>query len=63
MKKTIKPDTDYMQSQPYKLGLLYKELGERLMDERTDIRDLIAICSKLGLEVGVAVKNTIDQEG
>lgn len=44
---------DYTRTQPYRLGKLYKELGERLMDPMTDLRDLVALAENLGCKIGI----------
>lgn len=46
---------DYTKTQPYKLGKLYKELGERLMDPRTDLRDLVGIADYLGCNITISL--------
>jgi len=38
----------YEDSQLYRLGKLYKELGELLMNPRTDMRDLAAASTHFG---------------
>jgi len=38
----------YEDSQLYRLGKLYKELGELLMNPRTDMRDLAAASAHFG---------------
>lgn len=57
MKRKVPP---YEETQPYKLGLLYKQLGEMLMDERTDMRDLAATAAYLGCRVTVEL---VDEGG
>jgi hypothetical protein len=47
--------TDYTKTQPYRLGKLYKELGEMLMDPRTDIRDLTAAAEYLGCNISISL--------
>lgn len=46
---------DYTKTQPYRLGKMYKELGEMLMDERTDMRDLVAVAHTLGVNISVSL--------
>jgi hypothetical protein len=51
----MKNKIDYTQTQPYRLGKLYKELGEMLMDPRTDIRDLTAAAEYLGCNITISL--------
>ena len=46
---------NYTKTQPYRLGKMYKELGEMLMDERTDMRDLVAVAHALGVDISVSL--------
>ncbi len=50
----------YEESQPYKLGLVYKQLGEMLMNERTDLRDLAAAAAYLGTRLTVELVDLDD---
>lgn len=56
---------DYTKTQPYRLGKLYKELGEMLMNPRTDMRDLTAAAEYLGCKIGITLVdvNEPTQEG
>lgn len=42
---------DYRESPIYRLGLHYKEIGEKLMDPATSINDLVAAAGQLGLRI------------
>jgi len=42
---------NYKQTQMYKLGKQYKRLGKMLMDEKTDLRDLVAAAHDLGIDL------------
>lgn len=44
------PKFDYTRTRPYRLGKLYKELGEMLMDPKTDMRDIAAFGVKHGFD-------------
>ena len=48
--------TNYKQTQMYKLGKQYKRLGKMLMDEKTDLRDLVAAAHDLGIDLQFSVK-------
>ena len=48
-------DVDYKKTQPYKLGLIYKELGDMLMNPKTDIQDLVNFSRGLGCKVSVSL--------
>lgn len=42
-------------TQIYKLGEIYKEIGETLMDPKTDIKDLVTLGRKYGFDVTVVI--------
>lgn len=42
---------NYTESQPYKLGLLYKTLGELFMNPKTDLGALTVVCQELGFKL------------
>lgn len=44
----------YKNTQVYRLGEMYKELGEMLMGERTDLRDMVAMTHALGLNLTIS---------
>lgn len=44
----------FQKTQVYRLGSMYKELGEMLMDERTDLRDLAIVAHELGLNISIS---------
>ena len=46
---------DYKNTQPYKLGLIYKELGEMLMNPKTDIQELVSFSRGLGCKVSISL--------
>ena len=48
-------DVDYKNTQPYKLGLIYKELGEMLMNPKTDIQELVRFSRGLGCKVSISL--------
>lgn len=50
------PLPPYEMTQPYQLGKLYKEFGERLMDQRTDMRDLHIIACHMGLKITISLE-------
>lgn len=45
----------YKNTQPYQLGKKYKKLGKMLMDEKTDIRDLVTLAHELGLDIQIGI--------
>ena len=46
---------NYEDTQPYRLGRLYKQLGEALMSPKTDMRDLAEIGTRLGIRFKIEV--------
>ena len=48
-------EVDYNNTQPYKLGLIYKKLGDMLMNPKTDIQELVNFTKKLGCKVSVSL--------
>ena len=54
---------DYSKSELHKTGEMFKEFGERLMDPRTDLRDLVAVADALGCEVRVSLEPRAEVEG
>lgn len=46
---------EYKETQPYKLGLIYKRLGELLMNPKTDMRDLAEFGEKIGVKFKLEV--------
>ncbi|WP_353327592.1 hypothetical protein [Chitiniphilus shinanonensis] len=54
---------DYTQTQPYRLGKLYKELGEMLMDPRTDLSVLAVVAHHLGCNITISLEGREDETG
>lgn len=42
-------------TQPYKLGLIYRQLADLLMNPKTDMRDLAEFGAKMGFKVGIEI--------
>jgi len=50
----MKPN--YKSTQPYKLGKQYKKLGKMLMNEKTDLRDLVKMADSIGLKISIEIE-------
>ena len=46
-------DVKYEDSQPYKLGCMYAEIGAAMKNQNTKIDDLTAISLKYGIEINI----------
>ncbi|MDA8128726.1 MAG: hypothetical protein M0Z73_08545 [Betaproteobacteria bacterium] len=47
-------------TQPYKLGLIYRQLADLLMDPKTDMRDLTEFGAKMGFKVAIEIVPDVD---
>lgn len=43
----------YIGSQPYRLGLVYKQIGETLMNPDTTVTDLARLANRFGLDISM----------
>jgi hypothetical protein len=48
-------DMDYEDTQPYKLGLIYQQLADMLMNPNTDMRHLAEFGAKMGCKFSIEV--------
>jgi hypothetical protein len=48
-------EMNYENTQPYKLGLLYKQLADMLMNPDTDMHDLAEFGAKMGCKFSIEV--------
>ncbi len=42
-------------TQPYKLGAIYRQLGDLLMNPKTDMRELAEFAAKIGFRIGIDI--------
>lgn len=55
-------ELEYEQTQPYRLGMLYKKLGEMLMDPHTTMRDIAEFGHNVGFQIGIEIQPVNDSE-
>lgn len=46
---------DYKETQVYKLGLVYQQLGLLLMDPQTGIEKLLGFCNQIGFQLKIEI--------
>jgi hypothetical protein len=51
----VSSDDAWKNSQPYRLGSFYKELGELLMDPTTDLLELMEYTKRTGIQFVMSV--------
>ncbi len=49
-------------TQPYKLGLIYRQMADLLMNPKTDIRDLVEFSRKHGFKLNIEILPNEDDE-